>query len=371
MTSDRPFNLWTFSCAHVGTDLRRSGRESLADAIRQSEQGGSAGEPPFDWDIAINIGDISGSMGVPDDEEGAEVVRQFGALTRHRREAIYSIQGNHDRNATWEPEAEWFQKWVDPMGVNTEFSGVDPARRPYSVYGTWERYEFHVGNVVFLLMSDRNEPSQMVGRGVLGGNPGGVATGETWRWWQRRVEQHRSDQIIVSAHHYMLRDTTVASGPWEGVRVDDVLTDCEHDNRAAAIAHPNRYHGALKLGTPRGANYLYWVDSVPDAGLFERYLEQHPGATDLWLGGHTHTHPDDTYGGKSHIEQKWGVHFLNVCAVSKYHGRTNVPMSRVLTFTPGSDQLRVRCYLHMDDYAAPGWYPPAERTLTLSRPFAW
>jgi hypothetical protein len=56
-----------------------------------------------------------------------------------------------------------------------------------------------------------------------------------------------------------------------------------------------------------------WVDSVPDAQAFERYLETHPGAVQLWLGGHTHTHPDDTYGGKSHSERKWGTYFLNVC----------------------------------------------------------
>lgn len=37
----------------------------------------------------------------------------------------------------------------------------------------------------------------------------------------------------------------------------------------------------------------------------------------MWLGGwaaaRTRTQ-DDTYGGKSHIAMKWGVHFLNVYA---------------------------------------------------------
>ena len=67
-----------------------------------------------------------------------------------------------------------------------------------------------------------------------------------------------------------------------------------------------RYHRYWAQGTPQGASYLYWVDSVPDAQAFERYLAAHPGAVQLWLGGHTHTHPDDTYGGKSHIEQPMG-----------------------------------------------------------------
>ena len=44
----------------MGADIARK-RESLADAIRQSEQGGNDGAPPFDWDIAINVGDFSGN----------------------------------------------------------------------------------------------------------------------------------------------------------------------------------------------------------------------------------------------------------------------------------------------------------------------
>src|SRR5215831_11806196 len=76
----RTFRLWVFSDAHVGSDMAE-GRESLATAIRQSES--TAG---FDWDIALDLGDMSGAQGLPKDEEGQEVVRQFAALQRHRRE---------------------------------------------------------------------------------------------------------------------------------------------------------------------------------------------------------------------------------------------------------------------------------------------
>ncbi len=295
---------------------------------------------------------------------------QYGTLTKHRREDVYDVCGNHDRNATWQPEGEWFQKWVDPIGVSTEFSGVDPKRRPYPVYGTWERYEFRVGNLLFLMMSDRNEPSQKVGRGVLGGNPSGVVTGETYRWWQRRVEANQ-DLLILSAHHYMLRDTTVASGLWEGVKTDQDLTESDVENKRRSIAVQDRYHGASMLGTPQGSSYLYWVDSVPDAGMFERYLSQPPGAIDLWLGGHTHTHPDDTYGGKSHVERKWDASFVNVCPLTIYHAHRYAPMSRLFTFTPGSDEVVVQCYIHKSDRGPQGWYDEAERTLKLSKPFEW
>ena len=336
--------LWAFSDAHVGTDQKR-GRESLADAIRQAEAA-------FAWDFALDLGDQSGGQEVPADGEGQEVVRQFRALRKHRRESIYSVCGNHDRSGLDEPQNWWWRKWVDPTGENTRYSGVDPARRPFAIEGSWERYAFRAGNILFLMMSDINEPSQKIGRGPLGGNPGGVVSQETFDWWKRMVESNQ-DKIIVSAHHYMLKNTTVASGEWEGMRKDENGNWRSH------------YHGYKPEGSPRGASYLYWVGSKPDAQAFERYLETHPGAIALWLGGHTHTNPDDTYGGKSHVETKWGVHFVNVSALSAYHGPENIPMSRLLTFQ--GNQLRIECYLHTAQYAPQGWYRKAERKVQLSK----
>ena len=97
--------------------LRRK-RESLADAIRQSEFGGAEGGPPFDWDIALHVGDLSGNQGSPDDDEGREVVRQFAAARKHRREDFYNLAGNHDASGPGEPTQWWFRKWVDPTGEN-------------------------------------------------------------------------------------------------------------------------------------------------------------------------------------------------------------------------------------------------------------
>jgi hypothetical protein len=128
-------------------------------------------------------------------------------------------------------------KWVDPLGENTKFSQVDPRRRRYKTEGAWERYAVRIGNLLFLMMSDINEPSQKVGRGTLGGNPGGVVTGETFRWWKRMVESNR-DKIIISAHHYMLKNTTVASGEWEGMRKDENGTGSRALSRSPAIESP-------------------------------------------------------------------------------------------------------------------------------------
>jgi hypothetical protein len=46
-------------------------------------------------------------------------------------------------------------------------------------------------------------------------------------------------------------------------------------------------------------------------------------------------------------------------------------MGRLLTLQPGSDQVRVQCYLHTSQHAPQGWYDKAEKTLTLPRPFQW
>jgi hypothetical protein len=349
----RTFRVWVFSDAHVGRD-RSQGRESLAIPLGQSE-----GPKGFDWDIALNLGDLSGAQGTPKDPEGEEIVRQFAVLKQHRREDIYDICGNHDRSGLDEPQACWFRKWVDPTGEHTEFSRVDASKRCFPVDGTWERYSFRVGNLLFLMMSDINEPTQRPGRGPWGGNPGGVVSGETFRWWKRMVEENPTS-LIITAHHYVLKNTTVASGEWEGLVRDD-----KGNWRTG-------YHGYFPPANPECTSFLCWVDSRKNAGAFEHALDSMPGRVDMWLGGHTHTSPDDTYGGKSHIERRYGgTVFMNVAGLTKYATApgTGVPRSWLITFTEGSDVVNVRCYLHGDEYGDPslgrkveapqGWYPAA------------
>ncbi len=354
----KPLRLWAMGCSHVGTDWQRGRRRSLAEAIEQSERSGREGGPSFDWDIALHLGDLSGSQTPPEDEEGREVARQLSACESHTREQIYNLVGNHDASGPDEECQWWFRRWVDPLGKNTEYSGVDASRRPYPIEGTWERYSLRVGNLLFLMMGDRNDGGPPVGRGSRGGYPAGAVTGDTFRWWRKMIESNPGS-IIISAHHHMLKGTTVASGPWEGFRKDETGQWTSH------------YHGYFPDGGPEGASYLYFVDGEPDTEAFEGYLTRHPGAIDLWLGGHTHTNPDDRTGGRSHVERKWGAWFVNVAALSKYHGSQNVPMSRLLTFQDGRAEVLVQCYLHTGDHAPQGWYAPAQRTIRLSRPFRW
>lgn len=345
----RQFRIWACGCSHVGTDLEH-GRESLADAIRDADR-------DMAWDIALHLGDFSGSQTPPKDPEGEEIVRQLCVSSLHSREAIYTLAGNHDANGPDEECQWWFRKWIDPVGENTPTSRVDPARMPCPVEGSWERYFFRFGNVLFLMMSDRNDGGPPTGRGEVGGYPSGVVTRETFEWWKGMVEANR-DCIIVSSHHYVLKETTVASGPWEGL------------TRNEDGGWERHYHNFIPDSAPEGASYLYWCDHTPNAQVFERYLHQHPGAVDLWLGAHTHTNPDDRTGGRSHIERKWGVTFINVAALTQHHvAALTVPMSRLLIFTEGSTEVLVQCYLHTSSYAPKGWYPPAERRVQMSKPF--
>jgi hypothetical protein len=371
------FSLWVFSDAHVATDKAvsaaiRNGMEfmppagypeSLAAALRQSEKGGELGGPSFHWDIALDLGDNAGLWDLPDDKQGVEVVRQYSVLEKHRREQIYPLAGNHDASPGAAPSSQgkpanwWFRKFVDPMGEFPESSGVDASKRPYPAEGEWDRYTFKVGNIRFLMMSDRNDLPYPVGRRETGGgSPAGAVTSETFAWWQRHVEE-AGDDVVISCHHHMLRETTVASGDFEGLSQYP-------DGRW----RHGRYHGVD--GVPEGASYLYFIDDEPKAQRFERYLEAHPGAVDIWLGGHTHTYPDDRFGGRGHVECKWSTNFVNCAQLSKYHSFvTCPPMSRHFTFTSGSRLARVRCYLHDDSHAPQGWYAPAERVLELNRPF--
>jgi hypothetical protein len=152
-------NLWVISDCHVGTDKAASEGilhgmvgfkpppiypETLAEALRQSENGGAFGGPPIPWDIALNLGDYAGFWDAPEDEQGREVVRQYGVMKQHRREHIYNIAGNHDASPYGAPSSRgkevnwWFRKWADPVGEHTDTSGVDAVKRPYPIDGTWE-----------------------------------------------------------------------------------------------------------------------------------------------------------------------------------------------------------------------------------------
>ena len=346
----KSFRVWACGCCHIHSDLRH-GRRSLADAIEQSEAGGAEGGPPFDWDVMLNLGDLSGTQGPPRDEDGPPVVEQLGAAKQHTREQIYCLLGNHDASGPEEDIQWWFRKWIDPLGLEPQYSQVRSDKRPFPIDGTWERYSFEAGNVLFLMIGDRNDGGPPKGRGAIGGYPAGAITRDTFEWWREKVESTQ-DKIIVTCAHHMLRDTTTATGRFEGVN--------------------GKYHHPYE--DAEGASYLYWVGDDRDTSAFHDYFERHPNAIDLWLGSHTHAHPDDRFGDKAMLEQRWGVTFANVGAMTRFHGREERrwrPSSRLLTLSPGSAEARFQCYLHTSHHAKQGWYDAAERIIRLRHAFDW
>ncbi len=200
------FYLWVFSDAHVATDKAVSEAirnkmnfippagypESLANALRQSEEGGALGGPAFPWDVALDLGDNAGLWDLPDDKQGEEVARQYTArcsntaANRSMRSPATTTPRRWSRaeRASASRTTGGSANGCDPMGEHTAFSGVDPNARPYPIEGTWDRYSFKVGNIRFLMMSDRNDLPYPVGRQEFGGgSPAGAVTGDTWAWW--------------------------------------------------------------------------------------------------------------------------------------------------------------------------------------------
>lgn len=363
-----PFRVWAVADSHVSADLG-AGRESLAIPIRQAASQ-TTRAPRFAWDIMIDAGDDCGGQSPPGDSAGQALVAQYRALTGHYREDVYHVAGNHDADYWDMGPGTWFQKWLDPLGQHTVSSEVHPGLRRFPVEGTWERYMFRAGNVLFLMMSDYNSAPTPVGRGSstgrnAGGFPGGAVTRETFNWWKDQVLSN-PDTIIITMHHHMLRDTTT----W------------------AKRLTEKGFHGSS--GGFEGSGYLSFIVEDPDPKHFrytedphafedflDAYQKEHEKpAIDLWLGGHSHPQsPEEVEFGQGLTETRWGVTFVQCGALTKAHSGF-LPMSRLITFTPGSDQVSIRMYLHDTSGSRDGkphsigWYDPAGRTLTARHAFS-
>ncbi|MCH8332186.1 MAG: metallophosphoesterase, partial [Bacteroidetes bacterium] len=343
-TNDR-INIWITSDAHVWVDYKNYGRKSIEQAIAQSEGRDSTNALPFPWEIMLSLGDFASSHEDPTDIEGEMARDQLNSGVDHIREQIYTLIGNHDANQSDKPENIWFRTYIDPLGENTSVSGVDSSKRPYPVTGTYERYSFQLGNVLFLMLGDRNDfPVEQGGRGIsTGGYPAGKITMETFNWWKDMVENNQ-DKIIITCHHHMIRSTTMGSGPYEGVN----------------------FHGVYPGGFEEGTSYLYFVGDDKNSNLIVDYLRNNHGAIDMWIGGHTHIRtPDAVYNDKTYAEEKFGVMFINASSLARF----NISTSRLLSFFKGSNVARLNMYLHTPYKGVRDWYKPAKRLIKLKHPF--
>jgi hypothetical protein len=262
----KSFDLWVISDQHVGTDKAASEgiqhglvgfrpppvrAESLATALRQSEEGGAFGGLSFNWDIALNLGDYAGFWDAPEDEQGREVVRQYSVLKKHRREQVYNIA------ATRPPPDRIGQVIAVAHHQETDIADLEGVSLPGAVDRV--RTLVRIDARGLRVLPDRVAPfaEPPVGllalvrgvsmlRGVVVAGDivdllAGAVTPETFAWWTSHVESAGKDEIIITGAHHMLRETTVGSGDYEGV-----------SRNPDGTFRSGRYHGPD--GAPEGAS---------------------------------------------------------------------------------------------------------------------
>lgn len=345
---NQTFSLWAAGCPHSMIDLK-NGRLGIAESILQSEKGDSLGAPPFHWDAMVILGDYGTHINWVDDFEGRLIEEQLHVGRLHHREQIYSLMGNHDAGGEGKgTSTNWFHTWIDPLGEHSTFSGVDSSKRPFKTSGTFMHYSFEVGNILFLMLSDRNDLHFPIGKRKDSnlGFPAGAITLETFNWWKEQIELN-PDKIIVTCAHHMLKNTTIASGEYEGLKYKYHFPNSPHDKK--------------------GSSYLYFIGKDTNSNAVEDYLEAHPGAVDLWLGAHTHINPADTIDTKTYCEKKHGTFFIN-CAILGARGSIP-PTSRILDFKLHTNEVTLQCYYHNDIFYKRGIAPSLTKSLLLDKKF--
>jgi hypothetical protein len=383
----RNFNAWLSTCSHL---IGPTGNpKSLKLAVDQS-RGKYPDAPAFDWDVMIDVGDWTASQEPPGHHEGIALAKCLHETLGADRGRFFSVSGNHDGEPKdWTP-GEFTRKYVNPLGeeahsITSHFQQKQrpdaPDFRQLVDYPDtrWDRYLVRSGNVVWIMMGDRNEFDNLAlsrgdfsgtfqaGRGSAagmpkGGYPSGSVTLDTFNWWKKVVEDPAfSKDILITAHHHMPAFTTIST-----------------DN-----GEPGNYHGKSGSVGPHGemGGQLYWIREYDQDGKevnqyaqthpFMNYLKDHPGAIAAWVGGHTHIHnPENSINGRGIHVRKYGVTFISVGALTDSHAGGANQMTRMITFNENSDQGLLNVYIHRSkDGTVKGWVPSATRSFPLGKKF--
>jgi len=353
------FRIWAMGCCHCIADKNGRNRDVITECA-----GHITGHYGMIPDIGLGLGDYSSGQ-VPaetptDDVEGAMVSTQLQSNSFLTRNKIYTIRGNHDAG---DQENDWYDKWVDMFGENTSDSGVDNNARPLPItqYGTYDHYSFQKGNILFLMMNDRNEIDYPNGRSggpePIGGRPSGTISRNTWNWFKTMVANNYSDKIIVACHHNLLKDTTIATGDNEGP--------------------DGNYHSSqgIAIGSGRLESiYDDDLDTYVDSTEILTWMTSNNGKVDLWLGTHTHYRVNETYNGRGRSINKYGTQFLNVGGLTLDHN--NDPkdsLSSYVVFNKGSNECNLMQFVHetVDGVIKTGFYRSNDINLTLSKNANW
>lgn len=383
----RHFNAWLSTCPHLIGPTGNT--EMLRLALNQS-RGLVSGAPAFSWDMMVDVGDWTASQAPPGHEEGELLASFLNKSFGEDRGRFFTVSGNHDGDQRgWLP-GQFTQSYVNPLGEDaySSTSGFEASQRPnspdfkqlLSYPGTrWDRYLIRSGNVIWIMLGDRNEFDTLAeargdrsgkyqaGRGSAagmpnGGYPSGSVTLDTFEWWKGVVENPAfSEDILITAHHLLPRNTTITT--------DD--------------GDPGNYHGSTGSIGPNGriGGQLYWLREYDESGSeifqyaqtrpFLDYLQDHPGAISMWLGGHSHIgSPEEVINGRGIYVRKYGVTFISVGALTDSHGGRSNQMTRLLSFEDGSAEAVVNVYIHHSTDGHPvGWFAPASKRVPLGKEF--
>jgi hypothetical protein len=385
--AQRYFNAWLTTCSHL---IGPTGDPaSLKQAVDQS-RGLDPEAPGFAWDVLIDLGDWTASQQPPGDKEGRMLSDCLNEALGKDRGRFLTLAGNHDGDPKgWMP-GTFARKYVNPLGESDFLttSGYSAEQREeFTVVCRvldypgmrWDRYLVRTGNLIWIMLSDRNEFDELAvsrgdssgqfqaGRGSAsgmpdGGYPSGSVTLSTFNWWKKVVEDPSfRDDILITAHHLLPANTTIAT----------------------TAGNQTHFHGRSGSVGPEGqiAGQLYWIREYDSDGEeimqyaqtrpFLNYLRDHPGVIAAWIGGHTHVDfPEQMLDYRGIYVRKYGVTFLSVGALTKTHGGGDNQMSRLLTFEEDRDEAMVNVYIHRSTTdISSGWYSPAARKFPLGKKF--
>jgi|GEM_PF-5523525 3',5'-cyclic AMP phosphodiesterase CpdA len=274
-TTSNEFVVWLVTDPHIGsTSYGYTDKYVFQDAIQDSENDWS-----FDWDIAFVLGDLTDNGYESEYQNFSDA---FSVLTKHNRSDFYCLAGNHDsRN----DDGSLFRKYVDPLGENTTYSGVNNSQRKFSVENvtaTGDSYTVRVGNVLFIVMSpDWNNDDYY-----------------NFTWWRSIVENASDDVNIICLSHHWVEGCGIGGGP---------------------------------------------VSGMENSAEFASWLENHTGRISAWFCGHEHWDYD---AGEVYISTAWGTTFIDACSIDDGGTTQTASKSIVLIFEEGNATVRVGDYYH-------------------------
>ncbi len=343
--------IWAAADPHVVNEKNNNGYDSLLPVISDIDS--------ESWEFGFILGDYF-DPNVIWGNDGEEVVDQFEAgFSLHNISQIYSTQGNHDGVDEDDAQgANWaFQKYIDPIGLQPEFSKIINANRPHAVSGTYEKYSLSVGNILFIMLGDSQEGDPPMGeKGLSGFHPtwrtaGGVQL-EAWQWFIDLVIKN-PDKIIVVSFHHPLFETTIGSG----------LTEFTQYGDWDRVDEESDYRGSLS----------YYGNALKNDEIL-LFIESNEGSIDFWLSGHIHHRIGSSYLGRSEYINKYGIHHKNVANLTRNLQNVNSDELTVHSFFFDfeGNQVKERAYMHEDKDSefAQGFLPEFDALYSITKSFS-